>query len=78
MNERPMEEPLFPSPMSAGLTKREWFAGMALSRSVEVIAQFVMEEPGFKPGTRKLSEIVERASILSFACADAMLKESAK
>jgi hypothetical protein len=60
------------------VTLRDYFAAAAISRSIEVIADFVMVEPGFEPNTVKLSEIVVRSAKLAGAVADAMLAERAK
>jgi len=59
----------------AGMSLRDYFAAAALNRSIEVIAQFVVLEDGFRPGERNLSEIRDRAATLAYSIADAMLKE---
>lgn len=61
-----------------GMTLRDYFAAAALSRCIEVAAEFVMMEPDFVAGERKLSEIMIRAAKLAVFAADALLKERAK
>lgn len=56
-----------------GMTLRQWYAGQALSRSIEVAAQFVMEEPDFKPDTVGLLELMRRAAGYAVAAADALI-----
>lgn len=49
---------------ATGLTKREWFAGMALQ--------------GFLAGNPDIQPAKERAAIMAFEYADSMLAESVK
>lgn len=64
--------------ISGGMSLRDYFAAAAISRCIEVAAEFVMLEPGFEPNTRKLSEIMLRASKAAFHVADDMLAERSK
>lgn len=59
------DEPIFPGPMTTGLTKREWFAGMAL--------QGLLANPEYynRYGIRNL---IEECNDI----ADEMLKEGEK
>jgi hypothetical protein len=60
------------------MTLRDYFAAAAISRCIEVAAQFVMEEPDFEPDSVKLSEIMRRAAGFAGVVADIMLKERSK
>lgn len=61
-------------PEHAPKSLRDEFAMAASPESLRTITQFVMAEPGFRPGTRGLSEVVQRGSVLAFATADAMME----
>ena len=61
-----------------GMTLRDYFAAAALSRCIEIAAEFMMTEPDFESDTRGLSEMMRRAAGYAMFTADAMLAERAK
>lgn len=61
-----------------GMTLRDYFAAAAIGRSIEVVAQFIQDDPTFVDQTVGLSEVRDRAATLAFSIADAMLAEREK
>jgi hypothetical protein len=62
----------------SGMSLRDYFAGQAVDRCINVAAQFVMEQPDFAPWQTMLSEIVRRGVTMAYHIADAMLAERTK
>ena len=54
-------------------TLRIYLAAHAIDRCIDIAAQFVQAEPGFKGGEVGLSEVVARGVVMAYHVADAMI-----